>query len=75
MTDEMARNGHEWDGSALPEAKGTKYSYAVQNAVAVQNLFKIPEKVRAVIDQNGAVSFLDYRVSRMRRRWRWQIRW
>ena len=43
----------EWDGSSLPEAKGTKYSYAVQNAVAVKDLFEIPAKVRAVIDQKG----------------------
>lgn len=53
MTDEMARSGHEWDGSALPEAKGTKYSYAVQNAVTVKDLFEIPAKVRAVIEQKG----------------------
>lgn len=46
MTDEMARSGHDWDGSTLPEAKGTKYSYAVQNAVAVKDLFEVPGKVR-----------------------------
>ena len=51
MTDEMARNGHEWDGSSLPEAKGTKYSYAVQNAVAVKDLFEVPAKVRPAFDQ------------------------
>ena len=49
MTDEQARNGHEWDDSALPEAKGTKYSYAVQSAVEVKDLFEIPAKVRDII--------------------------
>ena len=57
MTDEMARNGHEWDGSSLPEAKGTKYSYAVQNAVAVKDLFEIPAKVRAAFDQKTSSLF------------------
>lgn len=49
MTDEQARNGHEWDASALPVAKGTKYSYAVQSAVEVKDLFEIPAKVRDII--------------------------
>lgn len=49
MTDEQARNGHEWDDSALPEANGTKYSYAVQSAVEVKDLFEIPAKVRDII--------------------------
>ena len=49
MTDEQARNGHDWDESALPEAKGTKYSYAVQSAVEVKDLFEIPAKVRDII--------------------------
>lgn len=50
MTDELARNGHDWDGSALPEAKGTKYSYAVQNAEQVEDLFDIPARVKEEID-------------------------
>jgi hypothetical protein len=49
MTDEVARNGHDWDGSALPEAKGTKYSYAVQNAESVKDLYEIPEKVKTAV--------------------------
>ena len=54
MTDDMARNGHEWDGSALPEAKGTKYSYAVQNAKEVKDLFEIPAKVRKAFDKKSS---------------------
>lgn len=53
MTDAMARSGHEWDGSTLPEAKGTKYSYAVQNAVAVKDLFEVPGKVREAFDKKS----------------------
>ncbi|MGN0344754.1 MAG: transglutaminase domain-containing protein [Lachnospiraceae bacterium] len=56
MTDEMARNGHEWDGSSLPEAKGTKYSYAVQNAVAVKDLFEVPAKVRPLLGEKKSAS-------------------
>ena len=60
MTDEMARNGHEWDGSALPEAKGTKYSYAVQNAVAVKDLFEVPAKVRAAFDKKSSSLYFKF---------------
>ena len=57
MTDEMARNGHEWDGSSLPEAKGTKYSYAVQNAKAVKDLFEVPVQVRKAFDGKSSSLF------------------
>lgn len=60
MTDEMARNGHEWDGSALPEAKGTKYSYAVQNAKAVKDLFEVPADVRTAFDGKKASLFYKF---------------
>ena len=60
MTDDQARNGHDWDDSALPEAKGTKYSYAVQNAKEVKDFFVIPKKVRAVI-KPGKDSSLYYK--------------
>lgn len=60
MTDEMARNGHEWDGSALPEAKGIKYSYAVQNAKEVKDLFEVPEKVRDAFDKKGGSLFFKF---------------
>lgn len=51
MTDAQTRNGHEWDASALPEAKGTKYSYAVQNAVEIKDVYKIPSIVRKKLDK------------------------
>ena len=60
MTDEMARTGHEWDGSSLPEAKGTKYSYAVQNAVAVKDLFEVPAKVREAFNQKSSSLYFKF---------------
>ncbi len=56
MTDEQARTSHDWDDSALPEAKGTKYSYAVQNAKEIKDFFAIPEKVYAAIKPGKSVS-------------------
>lgn len=60
MTDELARNGHEWDESALPEAKGTKYSYAVQNAKQVKDLFEIPAKVKKALDDKKDSLFFKF---------------
>lgn len=52
MTDDIARTGHDWDGSGLPEAKGIKYSYALQNAKKAKDLFEIPAKIKEVVDSN-----------------------
>ena len=52
MTDDIARNGHEWDASGLPEAKGIKYSYALQNAKEAKDLFEIPAKIKELVDSN-----------------------
>ena len=41
MTDAVCRNGHSWDESALPEAKGVKYSPAVRMAVEVDSVLDI----------------------------------
>lgn len=54
MTDDMSRNGHEWDGSSLPEAKGTTYSYAVQNAKPVDSLMDMPAKIREMLSEQGS---------------------
>ena len=60
MTDEMARSGHEWDGSALPEAKGTKYSYAVQNAVELADLYELPKAVKDGVDAGKGCIFVSF---------------
>lgn len=60
MTDEMARNGHEWDGSALPEAKGTKYSYAVQNAKNLKDISALPKKIKQALDKKQGYLFFKF---------------
>ncbi len=61
MTDDMARRtSHDWDASSLPEANGTKYSYAVQNAKEVKDLFSIPKKLRKAMDGKGASMFFKF---------------
>lgn len=58
MTDAVARNGHDWDGSSLPAANGIKYSYAMQNAVPVKDLYEIPAKVKEGLENKmGSLYF------------------
>ncbi len=46
MTDTMAKNGHEWnDQGYLPIADKYEYCYAYQNAVALDDISKIPATV------------------------------
>lgn len=51
MSDGTARNvtGHEWPSSALPSAEGIKYSYPVQHAVAIKDLYSIPKQMKQAI--------------------------
>jgi hypothetical protein len=59
MTDEEAATSYTWDSSSLPSANGTKYSYAVQNAESISDLYEVPEKLKAALDENssGALYF------------------
>ncbi len=57
VTDEVMRARNEWDGSALPEAKGTKYSYAVQNAKPLKSLEDLPKKIKKAIDNKKDALF------------------
>lgn len=49
MTDGIARSEHEWDGSALPEAKGEKYLYPVQHAKEVKDLYAVPKLLKKAL--------------------------
>lgn len=60
MTDDAAKSGHDWDGSSLPEAKGTKYSYAVQNAKPLKSMNSLPEKIRQAIDKRQRCLFFKF---------------
>lgn len=61
MTDEIARNSHDWDDSALPSAKGTKYSYAVQNSKEIKDIFAVPAKVKKVLDKKRSSAFFKFK--------------
>ena len=57
MTDDLCRDGHSWDESALPEAKSYKYSPAVQNSVEVDDIFAVPALLKATLDEaEGGIS-------------------
>lgn len=50
MTDDVCSSaGHEWDKTALPEANSAKYSYAVQNAKYLKDIYKIPKTVSKML--------------------------
>ena len=61
MTDQVARNGHNWDESALPEAKSVKYSPAVQNAVEVDGVMGIPSVMKDAIDGKSTTLFYKFK--------------
>ncbi len=61
MTDDMARSGHSWDESALPEAKSVKYSPAVQKAVELDSLLDLPSAVSGALDGGSAALFYKFR--------------
>lgn len=61
MTDEVAKNGHSWDESALPEAKSVKYSPAVQNAVEVESVAAIPAALKETLDGKSTTLFYKFK--------------
>lgn len=60
VTDETMRTRNQWDGSALPEAKGTKYSYAVQNAKPIKSLDQLPKKIKKAVDGKKEALFYKF---------------
>lgn len=63
MTDDISSgiNGHEWDASALPAAKGKKYIYPAQNNKKVKNLYKVPKIIKKNLEAKKADSiFLSF---------------
>lgn len=58
MTDEVAKNGHNWDESALPEAKSVKHTPAVRNGIEVEGILEVPAALKEAMDgRNGALFF------------------
>lgn len=61
MTDAIAKTSHEWDGSALPEAKGVKYSYAVQNGKQLKDVYAVPAEFKKAIDKKKTSGFYKFK--------------
>lgn len=63
MTDSVARNvmGHEWQASALPSAEGTKYSYPVQNAVEIKDLYSIPKQMQKAMKKKKSGLYYSFK--------------
>ncbi len=60
MNDVVAKSEHEWDGSALPEAKGTKYLYPVRNAKEVKDFCEIPKLMKKALDRKKSGVFCKF---------------
>lgn len=58
MPDGIAKNRYDWDGSMLPVAKGTKYTYPLQKHEEIKDLYAIPQKVKAALkNKQSALCF------------------
>lgn len=61
MTDDISRTSHDWDDSALPEAKGVKYSYAVQNSKELTDIYAVPKKIKKALDKKKPSAFFKFK--------------
>lgn len=62
MTDDMASHGHDWDRDFFPAANGLKYCYAYKSAEELDDVYKLPANVRAMLD-SGETHNLYYLIS------------
>jgi len=60
MTDSVAKMDHEWEGSSLPEAKDVKYTYAVQAAQDIKDIYAVPKKVKKILKKKGGSMYLQF---------------
>lgn len=61
MTDAVARDGHSWDESALPEAKSLKYTPAVQNGIPVDGVLDVPAALKQTLDGSSGALFFQFK--------------
>jgi len=62
MSDGNAKlTSHEWDGSALPEAKGTTYTYPAQNVEELDDIYQIPKNVAKALKKKKDGLFYHFR--------------
>ena len=64
MTSTQAADGHDWDASLFPKAKGTKYSYAIMNAKKIDDPTKMIGSLKKRIKKNkDGFIYASYEVS------------
>lgn len=61
MTDSFARREHDWDSSCLPEANGTKYTYARQHHKELKNIYEVPTQLKKAIDKKKHYMFFSFK--------------
>lgn len=61
MTDDVSRNSHDWDESALPAAVGVKYSYAVQSGIELEDIYHVPAKFKKALDKKHTFGFYKFK--------------
>ena len=61
MPDGIAKNSHEWDGSMLPVAKGTKYTYPLQNYEEIKDLYAVPKKLKKTMEKKKTALCLKFK--------------
>lgn len=52
MTDELRALGAEWDRDFFPAANGLTYCYAYQNAVPLDDVYRLPQLVREAMNKD-----------------------
>ena len=55
LNDEQAEENHDWNHEFFPAATGTKYSYASQHAVEIQDVFAIPKWVKGLLKDKASI--------------------
>ena len=61
-TDVMQQSDQTWDTEFFPKSDSTEDCYAVKNAVAENDVFKIPAEIRKALDEK--TNYLAYRIPR-----------
>ena len=60
MDDATARTSHEWDESALPAAKGVKYTAANQKKKDIKSIEKVPADLKKKFDEGQRVFYYQF---------------
>lgn len=58
VTDEAKTDEYSWDKSEIPECTATKYSYPVNNAVKLKDIYDIPSAIKKALDSKKEVIYI-----------------